>query len=365
MNRSPQVVHASYMRRLHGPAPVGANFCTPTNPPVALANVGDSLATSAAVTIPASDVAVRICGSALGAFPGAECVGIVEEAGDAAQHLAGQAVLLPRVLSCGECSCCRRGAVLACPQRRARPVRPQPFEVVPARYLLPVAPPYVRVAPPAETLWQLALLSDALLTPYTGLVRAGVSPGTVCVVLGQGFRAQLAAVMAEALGLFVVRFSAQEAVQLDPAAARQRVAELANAQGLPLAGACIVETVGSDAARARAVLMAEPASSVLLLERSLPLGGADVEGRLVAEPEAGAQLVSVAVLQHVVAMQAQVLAVAPHPDLLPELLALCGRAQLDLASHTRAVRADEIEAVMATRRSGQETDLRLPIVQFA
>ena len=207
---------------------------------------------------------------------------------------------------------------------------------MPARYLLPVAPPYVRVAPPTETLWQFALLSDALLTPYTGLMRAGVSPGTVCVVLGQGTRAQLAAVMAEALGLFVVRFSAQEAAQLDPAAARQHVAELAKAQGLPLAGACIVET-----------------------------GGANVEGSLVAEPEAGAQLVSVAVLQQVVAMQAQVLAVAPHPDLLPELLALCGRAQLDLASHTRAVRADEIEAVMAARRSGQETDLRLPIVQFA
>lgn len=68
-------------------------------------------------------------------------VGVVAEAGAAAQHLAGQAVLVPRILPCGECSCCRRGAVLTCPHRRSRPSVPQPYEVLPARYLLPLHPP--------------------------------------------------------------------------------------------------------------------------------------------------------------------------------------------------------------------------------
>jgi len=65
-----------------------------------------------------------------------------------------------------------------------------------------------------------------------------------------------------------------------------------------------------------------------------------------------------------VAMQAQVAAVAPHPDLLPELLALCTRTRLDLAQHTRAVAVEEAEAVMEARRCGQEGDQRLPIVVF-
>lgn len=362
MNRSPQVVQASYMGRLHDPVIAGANFCTLANHRQSLANTGGNLQTSAAVTLQASDVVVQICGSALGAFPGSECVGVVAEAGAAAQHLAGQSVLVPRILPCGECSCCRRGAVLTCPQRRSRPSTPQSYEVLPARYLLPLQPPFVDAAPLSDSLWQFAALADALLTPYAGLVRAGVSPGTVCVVLGLGVRSALTAVLAEALGLFVVRFSAEDAARLDPAGARQRVAELATAQGLPLAGACIIETIGSDAARARAILMAEPASTVLLLERSQPLGG--TIGGLVGEPQGGAQLVSLATLEHVVAMQAQVVAVAPHPDLLPELLALCTRTRLDLAQHTRAVAVEEAEAVMEARRCGQESDQRLPIVVF-
>ena len=234
--------------------------------------------------------------------------------------------------------------------------------MVPARYVLPLQPPFVDAIPSSETLWRFAALADGLLSPYAGLVRAGVSPGTVCVVLGQGVRASLAAVVAEAMGLYVVQFSAEEQRLLDPAATRRRVADLATAQGLSMAGAAIVETVGSDAARARAVLMAEPASGVLLLERAQPFDGE--HGTLPSEPAGGPQLVSLATLEHVVAMQAQVIAVAPHPDLLPELLALCGRARIDLSIHTRAVAVKDVDSVMAARRAGQDVDLRLPIVTF-
>lgn len=318
--------------------------------------------TSAAVTLQASEVAVSVCGSALGAFPGAECVGVVVDAGPAALHLQGQVVVVPRILPCGECPSCRRGAVSSCPQRRTRPTAPQAYEVVPARYLLPLISPFVSQSPLSDSLWQYAVFADGLLAPYTGLVRAGVSPGTVCVVLGVGIRAVLTAALAEALGLFVVQFQPEEYARLDPAAARRQVAAQAQAQGLPLAGACIVETVGSDAARARAIQMAEPASSILLLERSQPLGGSS--GQLIAEPQGGAQLVSVAVLESLLSSQSQVLSVAPHPDLLPELLALSERCRLDLSKLTRPVPVEEVEAVMESRRCGLDTDLRLPVVQF-
>lgn len=314
------------------------------------------------MTIQASEVSVRIYGSALGAFPGAELVGVVEESGAAAQHLSGQAVLVPRILSCGECPVCRRGAVLACPLRRTRPVRPQIREVVPARYLLPLRPPFVEASPLTEDLWPYAVFVDALLTPYSGLVRAGVSPGTVCVVLGQGVRAELAAVVADSLGLAVERFAADEYAQLDSAACRRVLAERASAQGLSLAGSVVIETVGSDAARAKAAQLAEPAGTVLLLEPSQLLDGG-VVGR-VAEPQAGTSPSGLAVLDHVVSMQAQLVAVAPLPDLLPELLSLCARTRVDIHRLTREVSPADIDTVMADGRHGGTTDQRLPIVRF-
>ena len=361
MNRSPQVEHASYMRRLHDPACVGANFCS-QSAATALANGGAILQTSAAVSLQAGEVAVRIYGSALGAFPGAESVGVVEEAGGAAQHLVGQAVLVPRLLPCGECPACRRGAVRACPQRRNRPVRPCLREVVPARALLPLVPPFVDASPATENLWPYAVLSDALLTPYSGFVRAGVCAGTVCVVLGQGLRADLTALVADSLGLVVERLSPSDEERLDPAAARREISVRAAAQGLALAGAVIVETVGSLAARARAVQMAEPAGTVLLYEPSQPLDGS--AGQLVAEPQAGAALSSLAALAHIVDMQAQLIAVAPHPDLLPELLSLCARTQIDFTKLTREVSPSDMDNVMAARRCGQDGDSRLPVVRF-
>lgn len=314
------------------------------------------------MTLQAGEVAVRIYGSALGAFPGAESVGVVEEAGGAAQHLLGHAVLLPRILPCGECPACRRGAGLACPQRRSRPVRPQLREVVPARYLLPLVPPLCDAIPATENLWPFAILADALLTPYSGFVRAGAGAGTVCVILGQGLRADLTAVVADSMGLLVERFTDEESARLDPQAARQVVAERAAAKGLSLAGAIVVDTVGSDAARARAVRMAEPAGTVLLFERAQPLDGSP--GLLSAEPQGGSSLCSLSVLEHVVAMQAQLVAAVPHPDLLPELLSLCARTHVDFIQLVREVSPTEIDAVMAARRAGQETDRRLPVVRF-
>jgi threonine dehydrogenase-like Zn-dependent dehydrogenase len=77
---------------------------------------------------------IAVVGSALGAYPGAEIVGVVQAvpsiddgaSGSAMALQPGQVVLVPRLLPCGECDSCRRGRVAICPQRLARPRRPQP-----------------------------------------------------------------------------------------------------------------------------------------------------------------------------------------------------------------------------------------------
>ena len=67
----------------------------------------------------------RSClGSALGAYPGSEVVGVVGEISPSESETAtasqgaraGQLVLVPRLLPCGECRPCRRGRVSICSQ---------------------------------------------------------------------------------------------------------------------------------------------------------------------------------------------------------------------------------------------------------
>ena len=92
---------------------------------------------------------IEVVGSALGAYPGGEIVGILRPpTGDGdgpdddapLSHLRNAWVLVPRLLPCGECEPCRRGRVSVCPALSRRPARPQPIETVPARFVLPLTP---------------------------------------------------------------------------------------------------------------------------------------------------------------------------------------------------------------------------------
>ena len=294
-------------------------------------------------------------------------------------------MLIPRVIACGECEACRRGRLTVCSTRTERPRRPIEREVLPARFLLPLEPPFVATAPEPAALWPYAAVSDGLLAPYSGLVRAGVTPGTLCIVLGGGVRAALCAVVVRALGgvavvcapradereqLLAPPYHAHAALDpsaLDPDAARAQVRELAAAAGLPVHGAVLIETTGSDAGRARALGMSEAGGTVILLSRGhVPADEtAPATGALAAEPVGGPGLTGVALLERVTEEQCQILgAGAPHPDLLPELLALLARAQIDPSTLVRPVDVGSIDAVMAERRAGQAASLALPVVRF-
>lgn len=326
----------------------------------------------------ACDVEVEVLGSALGAHPGAEIVGVVRAAGESAGHLLGRTVLVPRVLGCGECDLCRRGRLGSCPSLAARPQRPQATEKLPARFLLPLEPPYVAAAPAPDMVPLYAALSDGLLAPYSGLVRAGVGPGMLCVVLGTGSRAALATVAARSLGSQVAVLSddAEEqailcqppyralrgldARALDHEAVGAALRQLCGEVGLPWHGLCVLETSGSDAGRARALSVLGTGGTAVLLERS----------QLLDANPAGPGVGGLALLEKVVAAGCQIIgASAPYPDLLPELVALVERAGLEpeLATLTRRLAPADIDAVLARRRSGQESAaerVQLPIVCY-
>jgi len=336
-----------------------------------------------AASLSPADVELLICGSALGAHPGAETVGIVRAAGESAAHLADRCVIVPRLLPCGECEPCRRGRIAVCATRRPRPQDLATREIVPARFLLPLEPPFVQAVPPADSWWRYAALSDALLAPYSGLVRVGQSPGGLCVVLGGGARAAAAVLVIRALGcqaaVLCPRADERERLcappygalaALDPAehdseSARRFLRELAVTAGLLPHGLTHLETTGSDAGRARALGLLEAGGVAVLLDRSRPLSESPAAESLAAPLIADPSVSGMALLERVSSEQCQILGAGPgHPDLLPELVALLERAQLDLAQFTRAVALDDAAAELADRRAGRGDQLTLPIVRI-
>lgn len=309
-------------------------------------------------------------------------MGIVRATGASAAHLADRCVLVPRLLPCGECEPCRRGRVAVCATRHPRPRQLVEKEVVPARFLLPLEPPFVQATPPPDSWWRYAALSDALLAPYSGLVRVGQSPGGLCVVLGGGARAAAAVLVVRALGCQAVvlcpRADERERLcappyaalaALDPAAhdsdsACRVLRELAVNAGLLPHGLTLIETTGSDAGRARALGLLEAGGVAILLDRSEPLGEGAAPASLAAPLIADPSVAGMALLERVSNQGCQILGAGPgHPDLLPELVALLERAQLDLGSWTRAVAPDAVAAELADRRAGRGDQLTLPIVR--
>ena len=313
-------------------------------------------------------VEVEIAGAALGAHPGAEVVGIVRTAAETAQHLFGRAVIVPRYLPCGECDLCRRGRIANCKLLQKRPIRPQAREVLPARFLLPLEPPYVADEPDEATLYRYAVFSDGLLAPYAGLVRAGVGPGTLCVVLGDGPRAALAVVVCRAIGakaavlcahaeqraaLCMPPYEALRAIDanLDDEAVHAELRALGDEAGLPAHGICFLETSGSDHGRARTLGLLSAGATAVLLDAP--------EGETT-------RTAGVALLERVVNEGCQIIGAGPpHPDLLPELLALVERAGVSLDALTRAVAPSDIAAATAGMGGSAHEPLRLPIARFS
>jgi len=143
---------------------------------------------------------------------GHEISGRVVEAGAGAGSWTGRAVIVPAVIPCGECDACRRGRGTICPQQRmpGNDIHGgfATHVVVPARGLCPVDES--RLASAGLELADLAVVADAVTTPYQAAVQAGVVPGDLAVVIGAGGVGSYCVQIARAMGAAVV------AVDVDP-----------------------------------------------------------------------------------------------------------------------------------------------------
>lgn len=118
---------------------------------------------------------------------GHEISGVVTAVGEGVDEgLTGRPVVVPAVLSCGECELCRRDERRIC-RHQVMPGNDRhggfaTHVSVPARYVCPVEK---RVLEKAE-LWELAIVSDAVTTPFQAVKRSGLAAGDLAVFVGAG-----------------------------------------------------------------------------------------------------------------------------------------------------------------------------------
>lgn len=132
---------------------------------------------------------------------GHEIAGVVLDAPPPFAHLTGREVIVPAVIPCDACDLCREGRDNAC----AAQIMPgnhvhggfASHVVVPARHLV--------VVPDHHEYWlaELAVVADAVTTPYQALRRAGVRAGDLVIAIGVGGIGTFGVQIALALGAVV------------------------------------------------------------------------------------------------------------------------------------------------------------------
>jgi 6-hydroxycyclohex-1-ene-1-carbonyl-CoA dehydrogenase len=130
---------------------------------------------------------------------GHEIAGTVIEAPPPHEHLVGRDVIVPAVIPCDCCDLCRAGHDNACvnqimPGNHAHGGFATDI-VVPARHLVPLGPDRG-----GYELAELAVVADAVTTPYQAVERAAVGPGDLVIVVGAGGIGTFAVQIARALG---------------------------------------------------------------------------------------------------------------------------------------------------------------------
>ncbi|HEY6107126.1 MAG TPA: 6-hydroxycyclohex-1-ene-1-carbonyl-CoA dehydrogenase, partial [Anaeromyxobacteraceae bacterium] len=144
---------------------------------------------------------------------GHEVSGRVVRAGAGAESWLGRAVIVPAVIPCGECDQCRRGKGTICPDQKmpGNDVHGgfATHLAVPARGLCPVDEG--RLSRAGIALADLAVVADAVTTPYQAVVQAGVGPGDLAVVVGVGGVGSYCAQIAQAMGARVVAIDVDQA----------------------------------------------------------------------------------------------------------------------------------------------------------
>ncbi|MCC6671008.1 MAG: 6-hydroxycyclohex-1-ene-1-carbonyl-CoA dehydrogenase [Planctomycetes bacterium] len=218
------------------------------------------------------------------AFPltlGHEISGKVVEAGPGAAAWMGKSVVVPAVLPCGTCPACKagRGSVCAAQIFPGNDVHGgfATHVLVPARGLCPVPRLDDRKRNPEHLdLASLAVIADAVTTPYQALLRSELQAGDLAVFVGAGGVGGFGVQIAGALGAVAVAIDVDDerlnalrefgaaltlrADQMEFKALRQAVRRFADEREIPTFRRKIFETSGTPQGQTTAFGLLEAGS---------------------------------------------------------------------------------------------------------
>jgi len=147
---------------------------------------------------------------------GHEISGMVEAAGPGAERWAHKAVLVPAVMPCGECDVCRRnfGNICAAQKMPGNDIQGgfATHIIVPAAQLceVPLGSDGKPAGDSGVSLAELAVVADALTTPYQAVQESGLSGLDTAIFVGVGGVGGFGVQIAKSMGAFVL------AIDVDP-----------------------------------------------------------------------------------------------------------------------------------------------------
>ena len=137
---------------------------------------------------------------------GHEISGRVVQAGEGAESLLNQAVIIPAVIPCGECDLCKRGKGNICRTQK------MPGNDIQGGFATHITVPIQGLCPVSEEklakvgleLADVSVVADALTTPYQAVVFAEIEEGDLAIVIGVGGVGGYAVQIANAMGATVI-----------------------------------------------------------------------------------------------------------------------------------------------------------------
>ncbi len=257
-------------------------------------------------------------------------------------HLKGHPVIIPAVLPCGECELCLKGRSNMC-QRQIMPGNDlhggfASHVVVPHRYLCPVPDALLE----NYSLEQLAVVADAISTPYQVVKKSELQPGDLAIVIGVGGVGLYGALIARIMGAKVLALDINDdklaqakahgvhatlnTRDLSAKDIKAKVREIAAELGAPKYGWKIFEISGTTAGQ-------ELAFSLITYTSTLSVVGFTMDKLEVR-------------LSNLMAFDAKVIGTwGCRPELYPEVVELIGSGKLDIHDFVESIPLAKINEV--------------------
>jgi 6-hydroxycyclohex-1-ene-1-carbonyl-CoA dehydrogenase len=281
---------------------------------------------------------------------------------DGPDHWVGKNVIIPAVLPCGECDLCKRGRSNIC-QSQLMPGNDfnggfASHIKVPHKYLCEVPEAVLE----KYKLEELAVIADAISTPYQVIKKSELEEGDLAIVIGVGGVGVYGALIAKIMGAKVIALDISDeklalakengvdatlnTKGMDFRELKAKVKELANEIGAPRYGWKIYEISGTKTGQ-------ETAFGLLTFTSTLSIVGFTMDKLEVR-------------LSNLMAFDAKIIGTwGCMPELYPEVVDLIASGKLDIGKFVQTFPMSQINEVFRNTLDQQYTKRSIMVPDFS